>query len=123
MYLAFLAMAGIYILTRSKDILLVYLPNLLNILVVFVSIPVQDNRYLYPNLLVFYLLIIILIGILTGRTSQNNNSPTNAAPISEAETNIYDTIEQELERAETPEEMEARIRAKVLRELEEENRK
>ncbi|WP_405304197.1 hypothetical protein [Methanobrevibacter sp.] len=123
MYLAFLAMAGIYILTRSKDILLVYLPNLLNILVVFVSIPVQDNRYLYPNLLVFYLLIIILIGILTGRTSQNNNSPTNAAPISEAETNIYDAIEQELERAETPEEMEARIRAKVLRELEEENRK
>ena len=124
MYLAFLTMAAIYLLTRSKDILLVYLPNMLNILVVFVSIPVQDNRYLYPNLLVFYLLIIILIGILTGSyASKNRNSPTNAAPINEAENNIYDSVEQELERNETPEEMEARIRAKVLRELEEEYKK
>ncbi len=64
MYLSILIMAGIYYLTKSKNILLVYLPNLFNILVVFVSIPTQDNRYLYPNLLVFYLLMIILVGIL-----------------------------------------------------------
>ena len=64
MYLSILAMAGIYYLTKSKNIILVYLPNLLNILVVFISIPTQDNRYLYPNLLVFYLLVLILVGIL-----------------------------------------------------------
>ena len=64
MFLSILAMAGIYYLTKSKNIILVYLPNLFNILVVFVSIPTQDNRYLYPNLLVFYLLVIILVGIL-----------------------------------------------------------
>ena len=64
MYMSILAMAGIYYLTKSKNILLVYLPNLFNILVVFVSIPTQDNRYLYPNLLVFYLLVLILVGIL-----------------------------------------------------------
>ena len=65
MFLSILAMAGIYYMTKSKDIILVYLPNLFNILVVFVSIPTQDNRYLYPNLLVFYLLVIIIVGILT----------------------------------------------------------
>ena len=123
MYLAFLAMAAIYLLTKSKDIILVYLPNLLNILVVFVSIPVQDNRYLYPNLLVFYLLLIILIGILTGNASRNRNSPENASPISKTETDSYNSTEQPLERIETQEEMEARIRAKVLRELEEEMKK
>ena len=64
MYLSILAMAGIGYLTKSKNIILVYLPNLLNILVVFVSIPTQDNRYLYPNLLIFYLLVLILVGIL-----------------------------------------------------------
>ncbi|WP_405309224.1 hypothetical protein, partial [Methanobrevibacter sp.] len=64
MFLSILAMAGIYYMTKSKDIILVYLPNLFNILVVFVSIPTQDNRYLYPNLLVFYLLVIIIVGIL-----------------------------------------------------------
>lgn len=123
MYLAFLAMAAIYLLTKSKDIILVYLPNLLNILVVFVSIPVQDNRYLYPNLLVFYLLLIILIGILTGDASRNRNGPENASPISKTETDSYNSTEQPLERIETQEEMEARIRAKVLRELEEEMKK
>ena len=65
MYLSLILVGTIYVLTKSKGILLVYLPNLLNILTIFVSTPTQDSRYLYPNLLVFYLLVIILIGILT----------------------------------------------------------
>ena len=69
MYLSFVVLGGIYLITKSKDMFLIYLPNMLNILIVFVSIPAQDNRYLYSNLLVFYLLVIIFISIL----SKNRN--------------------------------------------------
>ena len=81
MFLSILAMAGIYYMTKSKDIILVYLPNLFNILVVFVSIPTQDNRYLYPNLLVFYLLVIIIVGILTKQ--KLSSTPKTAATSNE----------------------------------------
>ena len=64
MYLAFILLAAINIITKSKEIYLVYLPNMINIIVVFLSTPVQDNRYLYPNLLIFYMLVIILMGLL-----------------------------------------------------------
>ena len=65
MYLAFILMAGIYFFTRSTNVVWIYLPNLLNILTVAVSTPIQDNRYLYASLLVFYFLVIMLIGILS----------------------------------------------------------
>ena len=81
MFLSILAMAGIYYMTKSKDIILVYLPNLFNILVVFVSIPTQDNRYLYPNLLVFYLLVIIIVGILAKQ--KLSSTPKTAATSNE----------------------------------------
>ncbi len=81
MFLSILAMAGIYYMTKSKDIILVYLPNLFNILVVFVSIPTQDNRYLYPNLLVFYLLVIIIVRILTKQ--KLSSTPKTAAASNE----------------------------------------
>ncbi|MBR0270714.1 MAG: hypothetical protein IJQ68_01800 [Methanobrevibacter sp.] len=64
MYLSIIVLIGIYAITRSKEMLLIYIPNLLNIIVVFLSTPIQDNRYLYANLLVCYLLIIILIGLI-----------------------------------------------------------
>ena len=67
MYLSFILLGAIYLLTKSKDIFIVYLPNLLNILIIFASTPIQDVRYLYPNLLVFYFLIIMLLPILTKR--------------------------------------------------------
>lgn len=38
--------------------------NLLNIVMIFLSTPIQDYRYLYANLLVCYLLFIIYIGML-----------------------------------------------------------
>ena len=73
MYLAFILMVGIYLITKSKNIFLIYLPNLLNILTVAISTPIQDNRYLYANLLVFYLLVIIFmiifINVLSKRES------------------------------------------------------
>lgn len=63
MYLSIIVLLLIQFITKSKEIWLIYIPNLLNIIIIFLSTPVQDNRYLYANLLVFYLLIIILIGL------------------------------------------------------------
>ena len=64
MYLAIIILIAIHLITKSKSIYLVYLPNFLNIIIVLFSTPIQDTRYLYPNLLVFYLLLMILIGII-----------------------------------------------------------
>lgn len=131
MYLAILLMIGIHFITKSKDIYFSYLPNLLNILIVLLSTPIQDNRYLYPNLLVFYLLVIILIGILFKPKSSTKPEIHQYDSTNE---NIYNDIESEIdnltfedietilnenaEKKETPEEMESRIRAKILKEIE-----
>lgn len=77
MYLAFILIGGIYLLTKSKNIFLIYLPNLLNILIVAISTPIQDNRYLYANLLVFYLLVIIFINVLSKREVSKTNYNVN----------------------------------------------
>ena len=50
---------------------MIYLPNLINIAIIFFSTPIQDNRYLYPNLLVAYFLIIMLIGIIAKKKLNN----------------------------------------------------
>ena len=63
MYLSIILLILIHLVTRSREIYLMYLPNLLNIIIVFLSTPIQDNRYLYANLLVFYVLVMILIGL------------------------------------------------------------
>ncbi len=103
MYLSILAMAGIYYLTKSKDILLVYLPNLFNILVVFVSIPTQDNRYLYPNLLVFYLLMLILVGILAKQNfSLKPKAVATSAELSSHQEENYNEIDAKIDNL-TPE--------------------
>lgn len=116
MYLAFLCMAGIYLLTRSKDIFLVYLPNLLSILSIFLSVTTQDNRYLYCNLLVFYLILIIFTKHYIKHENLKNAKSTKT--MQNSSQNNHDAPQQE-----TQEEMEARIRAKILKELEEQNRK
>lgn len=61
MYISFILLGFLYVVTRSKAVFLIYLPNLLNIVTVVISTPYQGNRYLYSNLLVFYLLLIILV--------------------------------------------------------------
>ena len=63
MYLSIILLISIQYITKSKEIFLMYIPNLLNIMIVFLSTPIQDNRYLYANLLVCYMLIIIYIGL------------------------------------------------------------
>uniref|UniRef100_UPI00388EAE5E hypothetical protein n=1 Tax=Methanobrevibacter sp. TaxID=66852 RepID=UPI00388EAE5E len=63
MYLSIILLIMIHAITRTREIYLMYIPNMLNIIMIFVSTPIQDYRYLYANLLVCYLLIIILIGL------------------------------------------------------------
>ena len=63
MYLAIILLIAIQFITKSKEMYLVYVPNLLNIIGVFLATPIQENRLLYANLLVFYLLIIIFMSI------------------------------------------------------------
>ena len=62
MYLSIILVVAIHLITKSKTIYLVYLPNMINIVLVFLSTPIQDVRYLYPSFLICYLLIIALIG-------------------------------------------------------------
>ena len=71
MYLAMILLGLIYIITKSKDIFLIYVPNLFNILIIFASTPIQDNRYLYPNLLVCYFLIVMFISVLAKKHSKS----------------------------------------------------
>ena len=61
MYLSIIILVALRFIYRSREIYLMYIPNFLNILIVFASTPIQDYRYLYANLLVCYLLIIIFI--------------------------------------------------------------
>lgn len=75
MYLTILLMIMIHYITHSKKIYLVYLPNLINIFVIIPSIPVQDTRYLYPNILLFYLMLIIFIGVKEKINLKNIKAP------------------------------------------------
>ena len=63
-YLSIICMLGIYLISKSKGIFFAYLPNFLNILIIMLSVSAQSIRFLYPNFLVFYLLVIILISEL-----------------------------------------------------------
>lgn len=127
MYLAIILMVAIQFITKSKNIYVMYLPNFLNILIVFLSTPIQDNRYLYPNLLLVYLLAIILISLLLNNentTSVNTQSHINSDNNADSE-DYYVTREVNIHKQnptneETQEEMEAIIRAKILKELEQE---
>lgn len=83
MYLAIILLVLIQVMFKTKDMYLVYLPNFLNIIVVFLTIPSQDNRYLYSNQLVFYLLVIILISLMM--YSKCKQVPTSPKPIETAE--------------------------------------
>ncbi|MBR2557813.1 MAG: hypothetical protein IKE95_05555 [Methanobrevibacter sp.] len=74
MYLSIIILILLHVMFRYREIYLMYIPNLLNIIIVFLSTPIQDNRYLYANLLVCYLLIIILIGARQRSANKIENS-------------------------------------------------
>ena len=61
MYLSIAIIIFVRIKKKSRLAYYAYMPNLLNIVIVMLSTPVQDVRFLYSNLLVFYYLIIVLI--------------------------------------------------------------
>lgn len=63
MYISIILLILIHVMFNVRAIYLMYIPNLLNILMIFLSTPIQDYRYLYANLLVCYLLIIVFIGL------------------------------------------------------------
>lgn len=73
MYMAVILLIAMHMITRSTELYMVYLPNLLNIIIVFGSIPAQNNGYLYPNFLVFYLLVIIFISIIQGSRGKSTH--------------------------------------------------
>lgn len=63
MYMAIILLIFMQVITKSKEMYLIYIPNIINIIGIFITNPLNENRFLYPNLLVFYLLIIIFISI------------------------------------------------------------
>lgn len=63
MYLAIILLVLIHFITKSKSLYLIYLPVALNIIVIFLSLPIQETRFLYSNLLVCYLIGIIFINV------------------------------------------------------------
>ena len=78
LYLYLSILIGFVLWYRKKyKIILIILPNLINLLLVALSNPIQDVRYIYPNILVFYLVVIILInkygGIINGKNKKNNS--------------------------------------------------
>ena len=72
MYMAFVVLAILYYITKSYGVFLIYLPNFLSALIVMLSTPIQSYRYLYGNLLVFYLLLIILARYLLTKDKSSN---------------------------------------------------
>ena len=63
MYMAIILLILMQVVIKSKEMYLIYVPNLINIIGVFLTCSLNENRFLYPNLLIFYLLVIIFISI------------------------------------------------------------
>lgn len=89
MYMAIILLIAIQIITKSKEMYLLYVPNLINIIGVFITTPLTENRFLYPNLLVFYLLVIIFISIYFRRGTKSLPITLNAEKTNKPEDNNY----------------------------------
>ena len=74
--LSLLALAFIFMVTQSRELILIYIPNLFNIIFAIISSPIQIK--LYSNLLIFYLIAVILISIYFRQgLDMKNNSLNN----------------------------------------------
>ena len=74
MYLSFVIMVFLVILKKAKYSLVIAC-NITNIVIVAASTPIQDIRYIYPNILMFYLLLIIMFNcIFNIKNEKNDNS-------------------------------------------------
>ena len=100
MYLAIILLVAIQMITKSKEMYLVYIPNLINIIGVFMTTTLTENRFLYANLLVFYMLVIIFISIyfrrgakslpVTLNTQKSKTDDNNYQPNNIVNENAYD---------------------------------
>lgn len=62
LYSSIILVAALIITKKSLKFLLLIIPNLLNTIIIAASTPIQDIRYIYPNYLILYLILIIFIG-------------------------------------------------------------
>lgn len=92
--LSLIVLGFIYVTTKSKEIWLIYIPNLSTIIIAVITSQVS----LYSNLLVFYLIAIILID-LWFRKDETIIEKVQPEPQEEIleDKNIYDNLELELE--------------------------
>lgn len=94
LYLIFsvVLLAFIYVITKNREMILVFTPILLNVILVFLT----GKFNLYSNLLIFYMLAIVLISIWHGQglKPQNIATPTITPP---EETYEYSTIESQID--------------------------
>lgn len=114
--LSLLALAFIFMATPSRELILIYVPNLFNIIFAVISSPIQIK--LYSNLLIFYLIAVILISIYfrqgvnlkDNSLNKKTQSEVNFQEIpkqnyvEEPQEYYYNSIEEELE-ALTPEDI------------------
>ncbi len=72
MYLSILLSIA-FIILKKKEVLIITIFNLINVLIISISIPIQDARYLLNNFGLFYLLVIIFISTLNFRNKCEKN--------------------------------------------------
>ena len=92
MYLAIILLVLMQVMFKTKEMYLVYLPNLFNIIIVFLTIPIQENRYLYSNQLVFYLLVIIMISFIFYSKRESGSVSSKPPEVNEKITGNMDKI-------------------------------
>ncbi|MBQ2832694.1 hypothetical protein [Methanobrevibacter sp.] len=73
MILSIVLLAALFYMTGLREMLLVFVPNLINIIVVFAT--GQSN--MYSNILVFYLIAVIFISAYLNRDTFTNVAPTS----------------------------------------------
>lgn len=61
LYLSIILIIALVVTKKSLKFLLLIIPNILNTVIIAASTPIQDIRYIYPNYLILYLVLIIFI--------------------------------------------------------------
>lgn len=76
MYLTIFVTIAIMIIRKKISYFLIILCNLINVVIVAASTPLQDIRYIYPNILIFYLTLIILLRLILNKNEVVKNEKT-----------------------------------------------
>ena len=62
LYISIILTITLIIIKKSLKFALLIIPNILNTIIIAASTPIQDIRYIYPNYLALYFILIIFIG-------------------------------------------------------------